>query len=57
MKEENDKIKFDSDFWTKQRPHVVRKEKDEDMIPFKWSGNVLSGKKKAILTLANNKNN
>ena len=57
MEKGNKKIEFEKDFWTKQRPHVVRKEKDEDMIPFKWSMNVLSGKKKAILTLANNKNN
>ncbi len=37
------KDKFDKDFWTKKRPHVEKKENDEDMIPFKWSKNTIKG--------------
>lgn len=49
MKEEKKNIKFPKDFFTKPRPHVKEKETPEDMIPFKWSDEVLSGKKKAVL--------
>ena len=40
-------------FFARVRPHVNKKEKDEDMIPFKWSKEVIDGKKKAILSLKN----
>ena len=46
-KKEN--ISFTKDFWTKERPHVTKKEKEEDMIPFEWSDDVLSGKSKVII--------
>ena len=46
-------IKIPKDFWIKKRPHVSKKEKQEDMLPFEWSNDVLSGKRKAVLYSAN----
>ena len=50
-----EKTVFPNDFWTRKRPHVTEKENAEDMIPFKWSKDVLSGKRKAILYSVNGK--
>ena len=47
-------VSFPKDFWTRERSHVTKKEKAEDMIPFKWSDDVLTGKRKAILYSAKN---
>ena len=49
MKKEKKNVIFPKDFFTKSRPHVTTKELPEDIIPFKWSDDVLNGKKKAIL--------
>ena len=49
MKKKKEPIKFPPNFFTIPRPHVAKKETPEDIIPFKWSKDVLSGKKKAIL--------
>ena len=46
-KEKN--LKIPKNFFTKPRPHVIQKENKKDMIPFKWSSDVMSGQKKAIL--------
>lgn len=43
------KVTFPKDFWTKERKRVTTTEKDEDMIPFEWSEDVLKGRKSAIL--------
>ena len=49
MEKEKKNVIFPKDFFTKPRPHVTKKELPEDIIPFKWSDDVLNGKKKAIL--------
>lgn len=49
MVKENKIIKLPKDFFTRTRPHVTKKEKPEDMIPFAWSDEVLTGKKEATL--------
>ena len=43
----NKRMSFPKGFWTMKRPHVTKEEKKEDMIPFKWSKDVLDGKKEA----------
>ena len=43
---------FSKGFWTKERPHVTKKEKKEDVIPFKWSKDVLDGNSEVILHFA-----
>ena len=55
LKEEKKNIMFSKDFFIKPRPHVKTKEKSDDIIPFKWSNEVLNGKKKAILYSAKNR--
>ena len=49
MEEKMNKVTFPKDFFSKKRPHVTKKESSKDMIPFKWSKEVLDGKKEAIL--------
>ena len=49
VEKEKKNVMFPKDFFTKHRPHVIKKELPEDMITFKWSDNVINGKKKAIL--------
>lgn len=54
---EKKNIKFPKDFFTKPRPHVTKKETQEDMLPFEWSNEVLNKKKKAILYSVKQNNN
>lgn len=48
---------FPAGFFTKSRPEVTpSKNKDDKIIPIKWSKEVENGQKKAIITLPNRKN-
>lgn len=43
---------FPKGFFTKPRPTITTKEALKDVIPFKWSKEVLEGKKEAIICSA-----
>ena len=50
MKEEKNSFKFSNGFFTKiRREEKTRKDKDDTIIPIKWSKKVLTKKKKAIV--------
>lgn len=49
MEKNKRKIQLSKNFFTKPRPHVTTKENLEDMIPFKWTDEVINGKKKTVL--------
>ena len=40
---------FPKGFFTKERPTITTKEALKDVVPFKWSKDVLEGKKEAIV--------
>jgi len=44
------KITFPNDFFSKSRPNISNEEALEDVNPIKWTKEVLSGKKKIVLT-------
>lgn len=52
---EKKRFAFPKGFFTKDRPHAD-KHNDKDMIPFKWSENVLNGKSKVKIVSLNKKN-
>ena len=47
--EQKKKITFPKGFFTKPRPIMTASEALKDVEPFKWSKDVLKGRKKAIL--------
>ena len=47
--EQKKKITFPKGFFTKPRPTMTSSEALKDVEPFKWSKDVLKGRKKAIL--------
>lgn len=50
---QKERPKFPKDFFTKPRPTITTKEALKDVIPFKWSKEVLEGKTEAIICSAN----
>ena len=46
--------KFPKDFFIQPRPTLSTKEALKDVIPFKWSENVLKGKSKVKIVSAKN---
>ena len=46
--------KFPEGFFTQPRPTVDMKEATKNIIPFKWSNNVLKGKSKVKIVSAKN---
>ena len=54
MKEKEQKVKFPKGFFTKNRPHAAKQ--DKDCIPFEWSENVLNGKSKVKIVSLKEKN-
>ncbi len=50
--ENTKKVKFSKGFFTKERPHVDKKESPKDVIPIKWNNEVLEGNKKGIVYIA-----
>ena len=50
MKEEKKSLKFPNGFFTKKRREATpSKDKDDTIIPIKWSKKVLTKRKKAIV--------
>lgn len=55
MKNENNVPELPSNFFTKKRPRITNEENFKDVIPIKWSQEVLEGKKKAFVISAKEK--
>lgn len=45
---------FPKGFFTQSRPQISMKEAIKDVIPFKWSDNVLNGKSKVVIVASKN---
>ena len=53
--EKKESLKFPKGFFTQHRPTISMKEALKDVIPFRWSENVLKGKSK--VKIVSKKNN
>jgi len=55
MDKENKIVTFPKDFFTKARPHLTKKQPEEDVIPIKWPKEVLDGTRKVVISSAKEK--
>lgn len=53
--EQKERPIFPKGFFTKPRPTITTKDALKDVIPFKWSKEVIEGKKEAIICSASKK--
>lgn len=52
MEKKESPAKFPKGFFTQPRPTVSTKEATKNVIPFKWSNNVINGKSKVKIVSA-----